>query len=187
MNTILVCGLGRCGSSLVMQMLDAGGYPCLGNGPAYEPEEVSYRRDMKALLRKECAIKILDPHRTPWTPVAGYGAIWLHRDFKQQAKSQAKFVRIVSGLHVSGQAWRSIASSLRSEESQCLKILCGSPLLKLEFAQLLEHPTESAVSLAEFTGRNLDVEKMASCVFRRSADCQRGLDIEMSLIQDTIA
>lgn len=34
--TIFVSGLGRCGSSMTMQMLDAAGIPCIGDYPAYE-------------------------------------------------------------------------------------------------------------------------------------------------------
>ena len=41
--TVFVCGHGRCGSSMVMQMLDAGGFPCFGEYPAYEPEEVGMK------------------------------------------------------------------------------------------------------------------------------------------------
>lgn len=38
---ILVCGFGRCGSSLVMQMLDVGGLPVVGSFPDYERAEAS--------------------------------------------------------------------------------------------------------------------------------------------------
>jgi len=34
-NGLLICGAGRCGSSMLMQMLDAAGLPVAGEGPAY--------------------------------------------------------------------------------------------------------------------------------------------------------
>ena len=37
---LLICGHGRCGSSLVMQMLAAGGVKCAGKYPDFEPDEV---------------------------------------------------------------------------------------------------------------------------------------------------
>lgn len=41
MNQLAVAGLGRCGTSLVMQMLDAGGVPIWNPfPPSYEPDEL---------------------------------------------------------------------------------------------------------------------------------------------------
>jgi hypothetical protein len=35
---IVVAGLGRCGTSLVMQMLAAAGLPCVGSFPDFEDD-----------------------------------------------------------------------------------------------------------------------------------------------------
>ena len=41
---LLVAGLGRCGTSLMMQMLAAAGLPCVGEFPAYEVPELNHRK-----------------------------------------------------------------------------------------------------------------------------------------------
>lgn len=61
---VLVCGLGRCGSSVTMQMLQAGGYQTFGDWPDFEPEEAGSSRNIPHLLSliDTSAVKILDPH-----------------------------------------------------------------------------------------------------------------------------
>ena len=68
MSTVIVSGLGRCGTSLVMQMLAAGGIDCYGPFPAYEPEGLGMGRDLPSLLALRKAFKLLDPHRDAALP-----------------------------------------------------------------------------------------------------------------------
>lgn len=89
---ILICGFGRCGTSLVMQMLAAGGIPVVGKAPGHEEHpprgaDAAYWREHYAGR----ALKVLDPHLN--RPPAGldYRILWLDRDSRQQALSQMKF------------------------------------------------------------------------------------------------
>src|SRR5690242_18079420 len=98
---IIVSGLGRCGTSLVMQMLDAGGIPCHGPFPAYEPDDVGVGRDLAKLLAIPKAFKMIDPHRDALFPsMQGVRVIWIDRDFEEQARSQVKMVETFGGFKV---------------------------------------------------------------------------------------
>jgi hypothetical protein len=60
---ILVAGLGRCGSSLVMRLLDAAGVPTVGTFPAFE--EQTLPRDALGWVEAYAgrAVKVLDLSR----------------------------------------------------------------------------------------------------------------------------
>ncbi|MHB8286386.1 MAG: hypothetical protein ACYDD1_17175 [Caulobacteraceae bacterium] len=66
--TIIVSGLGRCGSSLTMQMLNAAGVHCVGSFPSFEgPECEAFQEGFITAERWAAvagrAVKLLDPHR----------------------------------------------------------------------------------------------------------------------------
>src|SRR5690348_17944000 len=93
MNRVLiVAGLGRCGSSLMMQMLQRGGMKCAGEFPAFEMPETNHCSISREWLSQFSggAVKILDPHLCTIenTPAV---VLWLSRDHWHQAKSQIKF------------------------------------------------------------------------------------------------
>lgn len=105
----VVAGLGRCGTSLVMQMLDAAGLPVVvGEGPpAYEDNmQLGLVRDSRA-HRTACTwlaglggkfVKLLDPQRMKLPHDVRYNVLWLDRDYQEQARSQAKFLERVEGI-----------------------------------------------------------------------------------------
>lgn len=94
---LIVTGLGRCGTTMVMTMLDAGGFPVSGPRPSYEvPAAFGPGRADPVWIEAQAgrAIKVIDPTACPITrhpfstpPVV----ICLKRDAKQQAKSQLRF------------------------------------------------------------------------------------------------
>ena len=89
----VVAGFGRCGSSLVMQMLAAGGMRTpYSSFPSYE-----IPHGIKVLMGELYggAVKILDPHVHQPPKGHVYRFIWLDRDPVQQAKSMAKFWKVV--------------------------------------------------------------------------------------------
>ena len=43
---LMVAGQGRCGTTMMMSMLDHGGFPVTGQAPAYELDEMCPRRQM---------------------------------------------------------------------------------------------------------------------------------------------
>lgn len=90
---VAVCGFGRCGTTMTMQMLVAGGLP---PGNATEPP---YEGDPKALIGRNLAgrcVKLLDPCGTAAAvagPTAGWRFIWLDRDPLEQAHSYLKLLK----------------------------------------------------------------------------------------------
>ncbi|HWH75147.1 MAG TPA: hypothetical protein VNV16_12895, partial [Methylibium sp.] len=94
--TTIVSGLGRCGTSMLMQMLHRGGMPCLGPWPSFEVDEARATLAPKFVAEHAGkAIKVLDPQRIGLP--ADVRVVWLDRDHRQQAKSHAKFLEILTG------------------------------------------------------------------------------------------
>jgi hypothetical protein len=91
---ILVSGFGRCGTSLVMQMLSAAGIDCTGLPPTWE-EKPPKGADAAYWVEHYAgrAIKVLDPHRLCPPKGPAYRVIWLDRNIRQQALSHLKFLR----------------------------------------------------------------------------------------------
>ena len=96
---LLVAGLGRCGTTMMMTMLDAGGFPVTGPRPSYEPSE-RWRlgRPDPAWIGAQGgkAVKWIDPTKfragmrnlLPTEPVI----ILMERDPREQARSQVKLL-----------------------------------------------------------------------------------------------
>src|SRR5882672_7379217 len=146
--TVLVCGFGRCGSSLTLQMLRAGGFPCFGSAAAFEPEDVGIDRDMRELLPRieGMAAKILDPQRTDSWPdkVNDTRVIWLDRNKKEQAKSQIKMVELMGGfsIHNRRQAIAGMAASFAPDREICMELFAriGAAVHIEKFEDILESP-----------------------------------------------
>jgi len=195
---LLVSGMGRCGTSLVMGMLDAGGYPvecppqCRGNsyedtrvhGLIGEPHLDCVRWLEGATGR---AVKLLDPHkfRLPESLRLSSRAIWLTRDLAEQAKSQWKFMRAMFPEYTGGrdkrEAAQAIERSLRREQPEALAAL-PDDRLHLRFEDVLAHPTAAAVLLADFLGMKLDLDAMVARVQPRSPHCAPTLAMERFLV-----
>lgn len=190
---IIVCGLGRCGSSLTMQMLKAGGIACLGDAPAFEPEEVNIHRDMAKLLPKleGMAAKILDPQRSKWPHCSGLRVIWLDRDRKEQAKSQLKMVETFGGVKIPrrSRAIRAMAASLIPDREECMDLFAdiGAIVHKLRFEDILANPNEAARGIISFLELSINPAKMASAVRERGHECQPDMAMEYLLVEEAMA
>lgn len=181
--TVVVAGLGRCGSSLMMQMLHAGGMHCVGEAPAFEDDRVRDRvapADIEAWRGQ--AVKVLDPHRTGLP--GDVRVIWLDRDPKQQADSQAKFLRILGGITIDRSKRRAAAAGLAVERSAAMRVIGGRPVLTIRFETLLADPQFTAEKVASFlTPIPLDVGQMVAQVLPRDPACRPDLGIEMMLVE----
>ncbi|WP_278984102.1 hypothetical protein [Sphingobium yanoikuyae] len=175
--TILVAGLGRCGTSLVMQMLDAAGVPTIGAYPAFEEQdEVDLRGDPAAWLKFTAAkaVKILNPHLAPPPAQGSYRTIFLTRDFGEQAKSTLK----MAGAPDSRHDRRALEVRLRTETRQAAKALTqlGTGMyFHIPFEDLVNRPLECARDIASFVAARrevpLDPHVMAACVRPRGVGC----------------
>ena len=186
---VLVCGFPRCGSSLVMQMLAAGGLPCVGRYPAFEEPAHVYPGDLDAAwfsAQVGRAVKVLDPINARPPGGVRYRAIWLDRDLGEQTKSWSKFGQGVGLLDspLARPARRALAASFVRDRPRSLRLLesLGAATYLLTFESILGHPERSAYAIDMHLGGGLDVAKMAAVPLKRDAACRPDMAIELALI-----
>jgi hypothetical protein len=177
---IVVCGLARCGTSLLMKMLHQGGIepfcdpPSLGYG--YEYHATLYLPNKTEWLDNSegKAVKILDPHRLRLPDDRPYAFILLTRDFREQAKSHVKFLKAL-GLSVTRQHRSRLEESLREDlpiVESLLDSYSQSRILRLPFERVIADPLGASTDLDDFLQRSdFDMLKAAQCVLRRSSKC----------------
>ena len=187
--TVLVCGLARCGTSLMMRMLHRGGMDVFAdNHSAYEHGLISGPTVISVHAHRFVgkAAKILDPHRHVWPKTMDARVIWLDRNAKEQAKSQVKFLRLIGGLSIPGQSWRAIAKALPRDREACMALFCRikTPVLAMDFEDLLNLPEESATIVNDFIGGFLSVPQMVACAERRSPKCAADVSMELRLSEE---
>lgn len=176
---IIVAGLGRCGSSLVMQMLAAAGISTIGTYPDFEDDlnmrlpDLEAQREM-ALRAPGHAMKLLDPHLH--APPVGYDyrTIFLTRHPVEQAKSMLKLV----GERNNRNARRAMEVAVRRDTCtarDAVTRIGSGQFYNMPFEHLIHDPMGAAEGIARYLHRYrdepLDVEAMARCVRRRPATC----------------
>lgn len=183
-QTIVVAGLGRCGSSLTMQMLASGGIPCVGRAPAFEDDRVKHTvapEDIESWRGK--AVKVLDPHRVGLP--GDVKVIWCTRDAVQQARSHVKFTESLTTIRYSRDARRRLAGSLVRDTRICLQLIAPRPILILGFHQLILEPAATARRIAEFLDDMPFDQQLAAAVVRpRSDACAPDLSLELALLKE---
>ena len=171
MSLFLVSGLGRCGTSLLMQMLAAGGAPiCPGiNWPDFEHDANAG----EALLPDDAAgvLKWLDPQR--FEPPVFHRAVFLTRDSKQQAKSQMKMLSAWAGAAPVRADVRRMARLLERDKEPALAALRkrGTFILNDSFEELITNPAGVLAGVTRCFGMSIDHAKALACVRKRSSDC----------------
>lgn len=174
---IIVAGIARSGLTMIMQMLYAGGYPCVGEPPAFEKYNMGnipwsrYRRQM-------VAVKAVggDKDLPPWD-FGPFDVIYLKRNLDEQAKSTNKFNKILNGLPPCGIDL--FVDSFRREHMKISGFYRDSRVLELTFESVLDDPLAQAEMIIEWleyrTHPEMDAEAMADAVFRRGPLCLKGL------------
>ena len=187
-DVLLVCGFGRCGSSLMMQMLQAGGIPVAGEYPAFEHDGARVGAIDMGWLEQQAgrAVKVLDPHKSPSIDFLPHLAIWIDRNEEEQAKSHAKFLAALTGIVMDRGQRRAFAASFRQERRHAMRCASGNPdrLYRTTFEMLVETPaavlTVLTPWLANF-GFALDAERAKSVVRPRGRKCLPHL-LELELL-----
>lgn len=183
----IIAGFGRCGSSLVMQMLHAAGYETTGEYPAFEdiratalPYENRWLEEVEGK-----ALKVIDPHRCQLPIDHDYKIIWLDRKPIEQAKSQMKLFSTLTSIKTTRKDIIAIAKSYKRDKPICLKLLKKlGPVLSMSFENLILSPIISAEKINSFLGDELDYLEMAKVVIGRPVFCMPGMDIEIQLIKE---
>lgn len=193
MPCIVVAGMGRCGTSLMMQMLHAAGVPCVGEWPAFETDAsaIGSFEPLAFASRTGQAIKLIDPANLKIGDMPNHVVIWLDRDSREQAKSQVKFAQLSVGrLPNTRLAIRAMEAGLRKTRSRHrsrVGIPSVCPHIDVRFENLIEAPHVTAGEISDFLGRHgwggLDARIMASQVRRRSPQCYRGF-LEAELLRE---
>ncbi|WP_337846840.1 hypothetical protein [Sphingomonas sp.] len=173
--TVLVAGFGRCGSSLVMQMLHAGGMPCDGTFPDFEAISLHLMSHDAWIARtRGRAVKVLDPHLYPPPVGPDYRTIWLTRDPSEQARSALKLIGGPDTRH----ARRAFARSYVKDRRKAIQALMKADahragILELSFEAIIREPLRVASSIAAFVGieGRVPVAQMAKCVIPRPVTC----------------
>jgi predicted AlkP superfamily phosphohydrolase/phosphomutase/tetratricopeptide (TPR) repeat protein len=175
----VVSGLPRSGTSMMMQMLAAGGVPVCSDGTRvaddfnekgyYEDERVkSLRRDNRWLVEaKGQAVKIVAPLLGALPPRGGlhYGLVFMERDVGEIVDSQA---RMLDGQgRKKSELSRERMMQVYSNQVQQIKRMLALrriPTLYVQYAECLNEPAVTAERINEFFGGALDVSKMAAAV-----------------------
>ncbi len=187
-----VCGFGRCGTSLVMQMLEAGGMPVTGPWPSFEDEHTLKVMDGGEISadwlasKAGHAVKVLDPHRGT-IPRGPCRAIWLDRDPDEQAKSQAKFLETTIHISIGREERRRLAKSYRDDRPAAFKVLRAAgarQILELRFEELLSAPASVATRIATHCSPELNIARMAAAVRRTSPECAPDMAMELALMAE---
>lgn len=174
----LVAGLARCGSSLTMAMLQAGGLPVVGCPPVFEVAQFQPQFTDETFLRR-CdgrILKWLDPLNTylPRTLEVG-PVLWLDRDHVQQAASFKKLCALwgqdLSIQRGGGELPEQLANATSSAVA---RLSAYGNFTRLSFETILADPLGSASLLARhFRPLGvLDVRAAASVVKQRLPACQ---------------
>lgn len=179
---IFVCGFGRCGSSLLMQMLNAGGMECGGMYPMFEDPRATRALPADASWLAEYsnkALKVLDPltYLPDELPLEAR-AIWLDRDMKQQAKSYVKFQKKLLAKKYNLQippnaaaVQRKYLRRRRRPSLERVRAVCGEPLV-LRFEHILSNPVVAVHKIREFvTWHVLRPAPMVAQVVKRNPGC----------------
>jgi predicted AlkP superfamily phosphohydrolase/phosphomutase/tetratricopeptide (TPR) repeat protein len=175
-DIIVVTGLPRSGTSMMMQMLDMAQIPILTDGNRkpdvnnpkgyFEFEKVKRMAVDVSWLKDATgkAVKIVAPLLQHLPPHFTYKVIYMHRNIDEIIASQQKLIESEKGVH-SGKSYNLIlAESYRKLEESILgkQWLNGSSLLKLDYSELVNGQLEELEKLEDFLGIELDISKMAS-------------------------
>lgn len=186
METIVVSGCGRCGSSLLMRMFHAADVPCFFRDEvSYEHPDTLAPENFDDVLR-QCpgqAVKILDPQYAKSLGELPAAWIWIARDPEQQARSQVKLLQF-TGVPVGFSAIPSMAAAnLRDNAAIPLRLQKrpNTRVMVISFEELLGLPYATSSAIVEFVGRDLDSKAMARIVKNRSPKCRPDMNEEIRL------
>jgi tetratricopeptide (TPR) repeat protein len=179
-NTIvIVSGLPRSGTSMMMQMLSAGGIPPLTdsvreadeNNPKgyYEFEKAKQlNRDSSWMAEsKGKAVKIVAQLLAylPAIQGADYRVVFMERDMDEVLSSQKSMLhrQEKKGAKLSDDRLRTIFSH-QVKQIRTMLSLRKIPTLFVDYNRTIENPEETAARLTAFLGEKIDKKKMAEAV-----------------------
>ena len=175
---VVVSGLPRSGTSMVMKMLEAGGLGVVTDGRRtadednpkgyYEDERVKdlHQSRDKSWLRESRGkvIKIISFLLKSLPADNNYKVLLMHRDLREIVSSQNKMLAR-RGERADTPDERAVA--LLEEQERDARFFLRRPhfeVLELSHRETLDRPRPLALRMAEFVGKPLAVEQMAQVV-----------------------
>ena len=175
---IVVSGLPRSGTSMMMQMLVAGGLQALTDGHRgadesnrrgyfeFEPvKKLGQQHDWVADAGGK-AVKIVAP-LLPYLPAGKeYRIVYMARPLAEIVTSQAKLLQRL-GQQGASLSDRRLAATYKQQMDAVTRVLAkheGVSALTVEYADALSHPREVARRVNSFLGGHLDETAMAASV-----------------------
>lgn len=183
---VVVTGFGRCGSTMLMQMLHAGGIP-FAPGAAYSSGEHHSTEQAIASARPGHAVKLLDPVGLDWQlppAAADWTFLWLDRDLVQQSRSWAKFTEFVGIGRPSPLHLHQVREQWKAERAIARATLIPGPITTCRYEDILATPMQSALRIAAALpdGYVVDPAAMAGVVHRRDGACRPDMSVEADLV-----
>lgn len=190
--TLFVAGLGRCGTTMMMTMLDAGGFPVTGPRPSYEPgDRWSNGAPDCAWIAAQGgkAVKWIDPTRCLTLPSlldTRPVAILMERNLREQARSQIKMLGpSVQTLGRRGE--KAMERSIKRDTPIVrAKLSTSCHLYRFQFEEVLLFPSRVAMMVQAIIARHFaapfDTKAAASVVIDRHHSCATDLAMENSIL-----
>jgi len=187
---LFVAGFGRCGTTMMMNMLDQGGFPVAGPRPAFEVAQmVPGRVDLDWVhAQAGKAVKWIDPlnarirrNDLPVAPVI----IHMGRDFGEMARSQVKLLG--SLVTDSRNTRRAFKKDIEAKAPKLAATLNATGSVYHMTFEWVLHETEAAAQklagiIATEFGRVFDARTAATVPLQRSPLCAPDLSIEEAMI-----
>jgi hypothetical protein len=190
---IVVSGQPRSGTTLVMTMLHRGGLPVYADShTGYEASKVisldrdnSFLYELSANKQSHTVIKILHPYITALPLDIPVKVIWMHRNAKDQAKSQRKLL-LHAGVEVPRQEIHQLAKLTTRIHKKMTKAFkrSGISWLPVEYSRLKSDPGEVVKRLTNFLPFHVfDLPSMLACMKNNTIKPQPDLSVEMSIAE----
>lgn len=180
-SIVIVSGLPRSGTSMVMRMLEAGGLevvtdrmrPPDDDNPAgyYEDERVKQLQDghhewLDGAVNK--AVKVVSPLLEYLPPRHSYRLIFMLRAMNEILASQRRMLRRAGqeAAREDDETLGAVYESHLSRVQSWLAARANMDTLYLRYRDVMDEPEQSAVRISRFVGRALDRGAMARVVDR---------------------
>jgi len=176
---VVVSGLPRSGTSMLMKMLDAGGLPVVSDGQRtadednpkgyFEVERIkglakdSDPRWLAAARGK--AIKVISYLLRSLPAQFNYRVVFIRRDIDEVLASQNKMMARRGETDATPP--ERMRELFAKDVSRAQDMLAREPqfeMLEVQYTSILSSPLEEARRIADFVGGGLDVEAMAAAV-----------------------
>ncbi len=176
---VVVSGLPRSGTSMIMKMLQAGGLPVVTDGLRTADEdnpkgyyEVERVKDLAREADKSWlggargkAVKVISYLLKSLPPTFNYKVVFIRRDLKEVLASQRKMLaRRGEAEDTAPERMRALFEDDLWRASYQLKRRPEFESIELHYSAVLARPLEEAQRLAAFLGGGLDAESMAAAV-----------------------